>query len=74
MQDLGITKRHNKSLKEYEELLTKLIKRSKLPEIKINTEEIFTYQNTKSPTTMGLIVIEFEMKIFKGRKIMIDLF
>lgn len=58
--DLGIAKRHNKSLKEYEELLTKLIKRSKLPEIKINTEEIFTYQNTKSSTTMGLIVIEFE--------------
>jgi hypothetical protein len=58
--DLGIAKRHNKSLAEYENLIGKLIKRSKLPEIKINTEDIFTYQNTKSSTTMGLIVVEFE--------------
>lgn len=58
--DLGIAKRHNKSLGEYENLIAKLIKRSKLPEIKINTEEIFKYKNTKSSTTMGLIVIEFE--------------
>lgn len=58
--DLGIAKRHNKSLSEYEALIGKLIKRSKLPELKINTEDIFTYKNTKSSTTMGLLVVEFE--------------
>lgn len=58
--DLGIAKRHKKSLAEYEILVGKLIKRSKLPEIKINTEDIFTYQNTKASTTMGLIMVEFE--------------
>lgn len=58
--DIGIAKRHNKSLAEYENLIGKLIKRSKLPEIKINTEDIFTYKNTKASTTMGLIMVEFE--------------
>lgn len=57
--DIGITRRHNKTLKEYEYLLLDLINKAKLSISDVNTENIYTYQNTITSTTMGTIILEF---------------
>lgn len=58
--DIGIAKRQKKSMIDYNRLLSKLIKESKLPELVIDMDTMYTYKNTNMSTTMGLIILEFE--------------